>query len=60
VFTDVDADNIDKEAKQEAVNAAKFADESPAPSVDSIFEDVYWETDNNTEASQIGRHFFND
>lgn len=60
VFTDVDADQIDKEAKQEAVNAAKFADESPAPTVESIFDDVYWETDNNTEASQTGRHFFND
>lgn len=60
VFTDVEADAIDKEAKQEAAAAAKFADESPAPTVESIFDDVYWETDNNTEASKIGRHFFND
>lgn len=60
VMTDEEADNIDKEAKQEAVAAAKFADESPAPTVESIFEDVYWETDNKTDASQVGRHFFND
>jgi len=60
VITDEEADNIDKEAKQEAVAAAKFADESPAPTVESIFEDVYWETDNKTDASQVGRHFFND
>ncbi len=60
VFTDVEADAIDKEAKQAATEAAKFADESPIPTVESIFEDVYWETDNNTEASKIGRHFFND
>lgn len=60
VFTDVEADAIDKEAKQAAVASAKFADESPAPTIESIFDDVYWETDNNTEASQIGRHFFND
>jgi hypothetical protein len=25
-----------------------------------ISTDVYWETDNQTPASQIGRHFFND
>ena len=60
VFTDVEADAIDKEAKQAATESAKFADESPAPTVESIFDDVYWETDNNTEASKIGRHFFND
>tara|TARA_Y100000385_G_scaffold289052_1_gene357336 strand:- start:3694 stop:4767 length:1074 start_codon:yes stop_codon:yes gene_type:complete len=60
VITDEEADNIDKEAKQEAVAAAKFADESPAPTVESIFEDVYWETDNKTDAAQVGRHFFND
>jgi len=60
VITDEEADNIDKEAKQEAIAAAKFADESPAPTVESIFEDVYWETDNKTDAAQVGRHFFND
>jgi len=60
VFTDDEADAIDKEAKAEADASAAFAEQSPPPTVESIFEDVYWETDNNTEASNIGRHFFND
>ena len=59
VFTDADADEIDKAAKQEANEAVKFADESPAPTFDDISTDVYWESDNNTEASKQGRHFFN-
>ncbi len=60
VFTDAEADAIDKEAKAEADQAAVFADQSPPPTVDSIFEDVYWETDNDTESGNTGRHFFND
>ena len=60
VLSDADADQIDKDAKQEAAASAKFADESPAPEEREIFDDVYWETDNQTEASKIGRHFFND
>lgn len=51
---------IDKEAKAEANEAAKFAVESPAPTVEDISKDVYWEVDNNTEAAQNGRYFFND
>jgi len=50
---------IDKEAKQEADASAKFAIESEFPSVDSIFEDVYWEVDHETDAGRTGRHFFN-
>ena len=38
----------------------KFADESPAPTIADISTDVYWETDHQTPASKIGRHFFND
>jgi pyruvate dehydrogenase E1 component alpha subunit len=60
VFTDVEADAIDREAKREADASAVFAEQSPAPTVESIFDDVYWETDNNTEAGNTGRHFFND
>ena len=48
------------EAKQEAAAAVDFAEQSPVPTVESIMDDVYWETDNNTEASKIGQHFFND
>lgn len=51
---------INDSAKNEAAASAKFADESPAPTIADISSDVYWETDNNTPASQIGHHFFND
>lgn len=60
LLTEEEAIAIDKEAKQEAAASVKFAEESPYPTVDSIFEDVYWEVDNNTEAGNTGRHFFND
>ena len=60
VITEEQADQIDKEAKTEAKASVKFADESPDPTSDAIFEDVYWEVDNNTEAGNTGRHFFND
>jgi len=50
---------MDEQAKQEAVEAARFADESPAPTVADIMTDVYWEVDNNTEASRQGTIFFN-
>ena len=33
---------------------------APAPTIADISTDVYWETDNQTPASKIGRHFFND
>lgn len=51
---------IEAEAKAEANAAVKFAEESPAPTVESIFEDVYFEVDRQTEAGRTGRHFFND
>jgi pyruvate dehydrogenase E1 component alpha subunit len=51
---------INNAAKEEAAASAKFADESPAPTIADISTDVYWETDHNTPASKIGRHFFND
>jgi pyruvate dehydrogenase E1 component alpha subunit len=60
ILTEESAKEIDTESKQQAVASVKFAEESPAPTIESITEDVYWETDNNTEASKIGRHFFND
>lgn len=60
VATEADLKAIDKEAKAAAESAAEFAKESPFPEPESIFEDVYWEVDNNTEAGQTGRHFFND
>ena len=60
VFTEEDADKINKAAAEEAAASVKFAEESPAPTIADISTDVYWETDNQTEASKIGRHFFND
>ncbi len=60
VITDEAADEIDKEAKEEAQASVKFAIDSPAPTVEDLFTDVYWEVDNQTEAGRTGRHFFND
>jgi pyruvate dehydrogenase E1 component alpha subunit len=60
VLTDERIDEITKAAAEEVAAAVKFAEESPAPTVEDVMTDVYWESDNNTEASRIGRHFFND
>jgi pyruvate dehydrogenase E1 component alpha subunit len=51
---------INSEAQKEAEASAAFAEQSPYPDPQSIFEDVYWEVDNNTVAGQTGSHFFND
>lgn len=60
VITDEVANEIDKAAKLEAAAAAKFAEESPFPTEEDIFDDVYWEVDNQTKSGKTGRHFFND
>ena len=60
VTTEEQYEAIDEEAKAEAVAAAVFAEESPLPSEASIFEDVYFEVDRQTEAGRTGKHFFND
>lgn len=60
VLTEEQYEAIDAEVKAEANEAAKFAEESPLPTVESIFEDVYFEVDRQTEAGRTGRHFFND
>ncbi|MEI6603761.1 MAG: pyruvate dehydrogenase (acetyl-transferring) E1 component subunit alpha [Verrucomicrobiota bacterium] len=60
LLTEASADAIQLAATEEAASAVKFADEAPIPSLADISTDVYWETDNNTPASKIGRHFFND
>ncbi len=60
VLTEESAKEIDSAAKKEAAASVTFAEDSPAPTIDDITKDVYWETDNDTEASKIGRHFFND
>lgn len=60
VLTEDQASEMDKEAKAEAKDAVKFAEESPFPDPKAILEDVYYEVDQGTEAGQTGKHFFND
>ena len=60
VLTQEQADQIDHAAKDEAAASVVFADQSPAPTIESIMDDVYWEVDNKTVVGQTGRHFFND
>ena len=60
VLNDDLVNEIDKAAKQEAAAAVEFAENAPAPAVESIMDDVYWETDNDTESARTGRHFFTD
>lgn len=58
VLTENSADAINKAAQEETAAAVKFADEAPAPTIADVSTDVYWESDNQTPASKIGRHFF--
>jgi pyruvate dehydrogenase E1 component alpha subunit len=60
VATEDELKKIDREAQAEAEASAEFAKASAYPEPESIFEDVYWEVDNKTEAGATGRHFFND
>lgn len=60
VATEDELKQIDKEAQREAEDAGEFAKASPFPEPESIFQDVYWEVDQQTDAGQTGRHFFND
>ena len=60
VTTEAEMDAMDDTIKQEANASAEFAIQSENPAPESIFEDVYWEVDNNTEAGNTGRHFFGD
>lgn len=58
VITEDDYKEINRAAGDEANAAAEFAQKSPFPDESEIFDDVYWEVDNNTEAGRTGRHFF--
>ena len=57
VISEDDYKAINKEAGAEADAAAEFAIKSPYPDESAIFDDIYWEVDNNTEAGRTGRHF---
>lgn len=58
IITDDEATAIDKASLKEANASAKFADRSEYPSLDTLYEDVYFEVDRQTEAGRTGRHFF--
>ena len=59
ILTQADIEAIDVEAKDEANEAVKFAEESPFPPESDILKDVYWEVDHRTDAAEYGKHFFN-
>ena len=60
VLSEEKFDAFDAEARAEAVDSVKFAEESPLPSDASLTEDVYFEVDRQTAAGRTGKHFFND
>lgn len=60
IATDEIIARVDKEARQEADKSVKFAEDSPFPDLEAIFDDVYHEVDAGTEVGRTGRHFFND
>lgn len=58
VLDEARAEEIDLQAKEEALGSVRFAESGAAPSVPDILRDVYWESDHGTDASRTGRHFF--
>ena len=58
LITTTEAKKIDQQAKAEALASIVSAKNSPPPTIPEIQQDVYWETDHNTPASQTGHHFF--
>ncbi|RYD50024.1 MAG: pyruvate dehydrogenase (acetyl-transferring) E1 component subunit alpha [Verrucomicrobiaceae bacterium] len=58
ILDEAEAEEIDQQAKNESLEAVKFADSGAPPSISDIVRDVYWESDHDTEASRIGQHFF--
>jgi len=58
VISEDDYKAIHKEAGDEAKASAEFAAKSDYPDESEIFDDIYWEVDNNTAAGRTGRHFF--
>ena len=55
-----DIQEMRKAAVAETRTSVAFADSSPFPSTDEIYDDVYSEVDQGTAAGRTGRHFFND
>jgi pyruvate dehydrogenase E1 component alpha subunit len=59
-LTEAEYEKIDEDAIAEANASAKFAEESPYPTIDAIRDGVYWETDQPDGRTSEGRIFFND
>ena len=58
ILDEAAAEEIDLAAKDEAMEAVRYADAGHPPVVEDIVTDVYWESDHDTPASRIGQHFF--
>ena len=59
IITEEGVEQIDMDAKEETNHAVQFAQESPLPEEGDILRDVYCEVDEETEAAEHGRYFFN-
>jgi pyruvate dehydrogenase E1 component alpha subunit len=59
-LTEEQFEALSEEAKTEVQASVAFAEESPLPGDESIFEDVYFEVDRQTEAGRTGKHFFHE
>jgi pyruvate dehydrogenase E1 component alpha subunit len=60
VINEAGVKEIYKAATAEAEASMEFSEAAAYPEPETIFQDVYWEVDNKTEAGATGRHFFND
>jgi len=59
IIDEAQLETMQKEIDEEAKASVEFAEKSPAPEIQDIYDDVYWEVDEKTEAGQTGKHFFN-
>lgn len=59
VLTEEKVEAIDKQADDEVNAAIKFAEASPFPSEEAIYENVYWEEDHPEHKKSKGTMFFN-
>lgn len=57
-LTEEQYEALNEEIVAEIDASLTFADESPLPTDENIFEDVYFEVDRQTEAGRTGKHFF--
>lgn len=59
ILTDELVEQINQKARAEANQAAEFAENSPFPPLESMQDDVYWETDHPSQKVSQGTIFFN-